>query len=250
MAGIGSRVGLVLAVALAWVAGAGEPALAVAPAASPALHFAASAGTGIAVAGAGWRPRSPVIFWVTAGDMNRGVELITRKNGSFVIGIQGLTLCARPTFLARDLRRGRARLEGPPLACAQPLTVPPAQLRILAGKPARPAVVRMYGNSPNTVSMHLGDELYVWEPSASSSLQGGTGVAAFTPHADAGYLVEVHEGPTPPRACPQPDCAMGFNWLYVAVKAGRTALIISPACRQATPPCLAPDFVIPVVIST
>jgi len=207
----------------------------------PMLRFTPATGFALAVQGSGWQPQARIVFWVSAGGKIAGRELIATGDGSFVMGINGVNVCDRPIFQARDLHGARARLQGPALGCSQRADVPRAQLHVVAGRPATPPTVRIYDNRPASVTMHLGDELYVWEP--------GVSTAAFRPGPIGNKLLLIRTGQTPPRACPQPGCDAGFYWLYVAIKTGNSTLDIAPACRFATPPCLAPDIIIRVVIS-
>jgi hypothetical protein len=206
----------------------------------PTLRFVSSAGYPLAVKGEGWAAHARVVFWVHASTMTEGVELKTNAAGAFAVGIKGLSMCARPAFKARDFATGHAKLLGPPLGCHSPAIVPVPQLRVLTGKQASHVVVKVYGLQPRSVTMHVGDQLYIWEP--------GSGAASFTPHADGAYLVLFRVGETPPRMCPQPDCAVGFYWQYTAIKVGTTLVDLSARCRSSTPPCEVPDFAIDVTI--
>jgi hypothetical protein len=204
------------------------------------LRFTTVGGYALAVKGSGWQPRARVLFWIRAGAMAEGRELATTATGTFVVGINGLNMCAAPVFRARDFGAGRAKLRGPALGCPVPLVVHPPQLRIVVGTAAPHSVVKINGREPQRVTMHVGDELYLWEQ--------GTGAASFVPHADSHYLVLIRMGTTPARMCPQANCAGGFYWDYAAVKAGTTGVDLSARCRLVTPPCEIPDFLIQVVI--
>jgi hypothetical protein len=207
---------------------------------APTMRFVSTTGYPLTVRGEGWAPHVRVIFWVHAGTMSEGVEVKTTGAGAFAVGITGLSMCARPVFKARDFATGHAKLLGPPLGCHAPAVVPVPQLQILKGKPASRTVVKVYGLQPRSVTMHVGDQLYIWE--------SGSGAASFTPHADSSYLVLFRMGETPPRMCPQVDCAEGFYWQYTAIKAGTTLVDLSARCRSSTPPCEIPDFALDVII--
>jgi hypothetical protein len=206
----------------------------------PSLQFTQAAGYPLAVEGHGWRPNARVVFWIRAANIVEGRELKTTAGGRFVIGITGLNMCAGPVFQSRDFKSARAKLRGPALGCAMPLDIPVPKLRIVVGQSVPYRLVKIYSHQPGSVTMHVGDQLYLWEP--------GTAAPPFTPNVDARYLLLIRAGKTPPRACPQPDCDAGYFWQYVGIRSGNTSVDMAASCRFSTPPCQLPDFAIEVVI--
>jgi hypothetical protein len=149
-------------------------------------------------------------------------------------------MCARPVFVALDFAGNRAVLHGPPLGCATRTDLPTPTLAIVRGKAVKHRIVRIFGLQPRALTVHRGDELYVWE--------SGTTRPAFRPGVDPVYLSLLRAGTTPPRACPEVWCDAGFSWDYVAIRAGHTSVDMSPGCRETAPPCELPDFSIDVQI--
>lgn len=230
-----------VAVALALCLGTSIlPALAAGSNTQRSLQFGHRAGFGITVTGRGWKPGSRVAFSVHVGSQVQGVVVRTTKNGAFAIGINNLSMCARPMFYARDMAGHQATLQGPPLGCPQPVIVPTPALTIVRGARTQPRTVHIYGVEPRSVVLRMGDALTIWE--------GGTSRPSYTPHADDLYLSLVQAGTTPPRTCPQPDCDAGFYWTYIAARAGKTAIDMEPGCREAIPPCELADLGIGVTI--
>jgi hypothetical protein len=224
---------LLLPVANSVLAGAGS--------ASPTLRFVTAAGYQPAIAGRGWMPGTRIVFSVQEATVAAGLEIRVTRRGTFRVGVTDVSMCDRPVFVARDLHGGlQTKLSGPPLGCASRLNPPVPQMHLLQGRLAKHRVVRVYRIQPRQVTLHVGDELYIWE--------AGTSQPAFRPHADPTYLTLIGQGTTPPRACAQPDCDSGFYWDYVALRTGVTLLDMSPACRDAAPPCAAPDLAMKVTI--
>jgi hypothetical protein len=201
--------------------------------AAPALRFVTTPGYATSVAGTGWLPRSLVVFNVRAQTMAVGIALRANGHGSFKVGLNGLTMCAEPVFLARDLRGKSAKLRGPGLGCPLPKVVATPQLRVLSGRLVRPRVITLRELRPQSVNVPLGDELLIAEP--------GQGMA-FIPKANVRYLV-------PLQLSPEPSSALsGNSRAFLAVHEGHTTLDMSPACRQSTPACEIADFLIRVNI--
>jgi hypothetical protein len=119
-------------------------------------------------------------------------------------------------------------------------------LHVIVGRSITPPAVDILNGHPATVTVHIGQVLYLWEPGVTAptfqaQVVGGTGTAtASSP------LVLIDAGQTAPKDCAQVDCAAGFYWRWLAVRTGDTGIVLSAACRMAKPPCMLPDFVIAV----
>jgi hypothetical protein len=208
----------------------------------PSLHVVAISGFRIGTVGTGWHAAGPVIVRLQSGPWVVGVQVRPARDGTFEIGVKRVDLCGGVRFRAVDSAGRSANAHGPALLCAPRLNPPRPLLYVLKGMPLSPTTVRVLGPArPAIVRMHVGDSLYLWEP--------GTDVASFTPSVDPRYLALIAQERTPPRLCPQVDCALGFAWTWVALRPGVTTIDTSPACRLSTPPCGMPDYGIRVVIS-
>lgn len=210
-------------------------------AAKASLHIVPVPAYRISVEGQGWSRSHVVTVSLHAGPWAVSVRIRPNRNGAFTVGARQVDLCGGVSFQARDPSGRTASVRGPQLMCPSMSNPPKPTLTVLKGKQVQARVVRLLApNRPGAVTIHRGDELYVWE--------AGTILPAFTPQADETYLELVEEGTTPPRACPQVDCASGFYWIWLALHTGIANIDLSPACRQSRPPCGMPDFLLRVHI--
>jgi hypothetical protein len=88
-----------------------------------------------------------------------------------------------------------------------------------------------------TVVIRLADAIYLWE--------AGTTGPGFIPAAPAAYFELLARGRTPPRACPEVECAAGFFWEWAGMKVGHTGIAMNPHCY---PKCEIASYLIPVKI--
>ena len=96
------------------------------------------------------------------------------------------------------------------------------------------------GHTSKAVTIALGGALYVWEP--------GNAHPAYLPSAPDKHLDLIGAGTTPPRACPEIECAQGFFWEWVGVRKGSTAITMTPSCRRLRPMCEIASYAISVHI--
>ena len=208
---------------------------------TPSLRLVRVSGYRLAVDGQGWPSQKRLVVAFRAGSWLGGLELQTTLNGSFRVGMNNLDRCGTGvTVTARDFGGHTRQLRAPALLCP-PLPDPPTPaLTLLQSRPANPLEVRSIAPAaPSSVTLKRGNHFYLWEP--------GKDQPAFTAAADENYLLPFGQGPSAAPGCTQ-SCDLGFYWEWVAVKNGRTAVDLSPACRQSSPPCAAPDLRIDVQI--
>jgi hypothetical protein len=218
-------------------------ALSAAPAVagSRTLRVVTIPGKGVGVAGTGWG-QGRVVVSLQTGPWVLAVSVQPNARGRFSIAAIGANLCARVLFRAFDAHRHGKSAKGPPLGCASPADYPRPHLVVVSGRRVAPPSVRVVGTHPASVTLHVGDVLYLWEP--------GTTTAFFSPQlADSlGILQLIAQGQTPAKTCAEADCAAGFYWKWLAVGTGETSITLSAACREAKPPCMVPDFLIRIHI--
>jgi hypothetical protein len=189
----------------------------------------------IGTLGNGWKAGKPVVVSLHAGPWVVGVEVRPTRAGSFRVAARGVDLCGGVWFQAVDTAGHSKIARGPALACPSPQQPSKPTLKVIGGKQVRSTQYRILTPMPPTsVTMHVGDQLYLWEP--------GSTVPAFTPGVDRDYLALLASGKTPPQTCAAVNCAEGFEWTWIALRAGDTILDLSPACRLSTPPCGRPDL--------
>ena len=220
-----------------------EPSLTGASAQSPtpSLRFVNVSGYRLTVEGRGWPVQRRLIVAFHAGSWLGGLEVQTTLNGSFRVGMNSVDRCGTAvTAMARDFN-GHARQTRAPALLCPPLPAPPSPaLTLLQGPAVNPTVLPSIApTAPGSVTIHRRDLFYLWEP--------GTDQPAFTPTADEHYLLPIGQGRAVAPGCTQ-NCDPGFFWQWVAVKAGLTAVDLSPGCRKSSPPCAAPDLRIDVQI--
>jgi hypothetical protein len=94
---------------------------------------------------------------------------------------------------------------------------------------------------PASSTVHVGDVLYLYDPA-------GEGMGHLV-RGDTDHFQFIEQGavpPCPPNAsCPLPS---GEFWRLTATHAGEGIVTVSLACRQSSPPCMAPDRAIRVTI--
>lgn len=200
---------------------------------------------GLGVQGIGWGQTRLEVSLIT-GPWTVGLSIRPNLRGRFRVKAVGANPCAGLLFRAIDTHGHRKTVRGPQLGCNVPADLPRPELHVVVGRAVTPATVKVLASHPGSVTLHVGELLYLWEP--------GTTVPAWTPRLldSAGTqtsgrpLQLVDAGQTPPRACPQVDCDAGFYWKWLAVATGDTGITLSAACRASTPPCMVPDFIIRV----
>jgi hypothetical protein len=208
----------------------------------PSLRLVVRHGHSVAVAGAGWKARAMVVVTISTGPWVEGLTLRTTAKGTFVAAADPVSFCNRLTWTARDKAGHTVKVKGPALGCASQLDVKKPAVTLLSGSRVAPGQRQTIEGGPraDTVSMHVGDTLYVWQP--------GKAHPDFTANAEPTYLALLRQGTTAARDCAQVDCAPGFYWEWVALRSGDTVIDLSPACRLTTPPCGRPDYAVRVHI--
>ncbi|GAC1519552.1 MAG: hypothetical protein NVS2B16_25950 [Chloroflexota bacterium] len=93
--------------------------------------------------------------------------------------------------------------------------------------------------SPQNVQ--TGDVLYLYDPSEEAPS------VVLIPDADHFQLLE-HGRVTDRPADVDHRLAAGFFWRVVTTRPGDAILVVSPACRRLTPPCMRPDRALRVTI--
>lgn len=234
----------VIALATVLLASAAAPALA---GSSPTLKVVTLRSGGVGVEGRGWRQRSVTVTLYT-GQWLVGLSVQPNASGRFRLAAVGANLCARVLFRAYDAHGHAKQARGPELGCASPANYPRPTLRAIVGHAVTLQTVRILATHPASITLHLGDELYLWEPGTTVPAFSPTLQEAPAPVATVVRLVLVDQGQTPARACAQVDCAAGFYWRFLAAATGDTGIVLSAACRQSKPPCMVPDFLITVHI--
>jgi hypothetical protein len=111
-------------------------------------------------------------------------------------------------------------------------------LKVLRGKLIPIHVTHVdFPHNAAIVVIKMADALYLWE--------AGTSTPTYQPSAPQAYFQLIGQGITPPRACPQVECAAGHFWEWVGMKIGRTAIVMNPSCF---PKCEMPSALIEVRI--
>lgn len=218
----------------------GSPAEVPAGQAHPTLRFVNEKGYRISVKGVGWSHKTRVTFAVRQGSTTEGLELRTTAKGPFVVGVNNIDLCGRSLFKTRDFKGHSARVRGPALECASPDHPPVPVLTVVKGHELHIAVTHVDTPPKHTIVIGRGNALYLW--------LAGQHHPSFTPSAPKKYFALIGQGTTPPRACPQIECAAGFFWEWVGLKLVRTAITMTPWCRRYQPPCEGPSYTIRVRI--
>lgn len=208
--------------------------------AGPSLRLGHDAQQRLLVSGSGWKANSRIAFSIHLASLATGRELRADSRGRFALAVTRLSLCSAPVFQARSLAGQSTTLHGPPLGCATPANPPIPSLHLLQGRAISVQLERILGTTPRSVTLHLGDQLYLYE--------SGDTHPGYQPQVDEHYLSVLRQGATPARACAQPECGAGFFWQYVAAQVGVTAIDLSPACRSLRPPCMLPDLEITVTV--
>lgn len=206
-------------------------------------------GKGIGVQGSGWGVGRVVVSLQTRQWIS-SVSLRPNPAGTFVVAAVGANLCAGVLFRAYDGHghAKAARPAGPALGCATPADYPRPRLEILSGRKVTAPTVRAIAGHPASVTLHRGDVLYLWEPGTTAPFMSPRLEGSPSPLATPALLVLIAQGQTRSKTCAAADCAAGFYWKWLAVGIGDTGIVLSAACRQSKPPCMVPDFLIPVHI--
>ncbi|HZT96719.1 MAG TPA: hypothetical protein VFB34_07760 [Chloroflexota bacterium] len=227
-------VAAISAVAVTLATSGASPANTRSPA--PALKLTGAKGYRLAVAGSGWPASSRVTFRLTQGAFPvEGFELITTKRGQFEIGVNNIDLCNGEMLTARDLAGHSVGIPGPGLACPVRKNPPAPVLTILVGQPANISVRHIdWPSQRGPVTIRLADAVYLWE-----------GKSGFLPSAPWKSFQLIQRGTTPPRDCPEVECAAGFYWEWVGMAVGNTGIAMNPRCA---PKCEIASYLIPVKI--
>jgi hypothetical protein len=205
---------------------------------APKLQFVTVPGYTVAIRGTGWRPDRRVAVSLAEWYPVVGLELRTTNAGGFVVGVKSIDLCNGDLFAASDFAGHEAHLAGPGRGCPINPLAPIPTLTVVTGK-SLVAVVHHVDVPPykHSVVMRVAQALYLRE--------AGTSRPGFIPSAPAPFFFLLARGRTPPRACPEVECASGFLWEWVGMKTGKTGIGMNPACR---PQCEIASFLIPVTI--
>jgi hypothetical protein len=236
-----SRTLIVFALILLGITGSAG-ATALAQSAKPSLRFGATPGYRLTVIGRGWSRRARLGVSLRSGTRVSGLELRATSAGSFKLGVNQVNLCGGVLVVVSDLSGHKAQVRGPALACPIPNNSLNPVLTILKGKMAHPRAVRILSPAaPTPLTMRIGETLYIQEP--------GTAQPSMSASADQRYLLEIGEGKLSSGSCVQSSCPGTFFWEWLAVRAGNTAIDLSPACRQTKPACGRPDIALEVHIT-
>ncbi len=210
-------------------------------AATRSLSLVSLAGKGVGVHGAGWG-HGRVVLSLQTGPWVLAVSLRPTATGTFTVTAPGVNLCAGVVLVAHDTHGHGKKVHGPPLGCASPADYPRPRLQVTLGKRVASPTVRILDAHPASITLHVGDVLYLWEP--------GTTAPFFSPRESGtpGVLQLIAQGQTTAKPCAEAECAAGFYWKWLAVKTGDSGIELSAACRQSKPPCMLPDFVIRVQV--
>lgn len=203
------------------------------------LSLVSLPGKAVAVHGTGWG-RGRLVVSLQTGPWVLAVSLRPTAAGTFTVAAPGANLCAGVEFGTYDIHGHAKSVHGPPLGCASPADYPRPRLQVTSGTHAASPTVRIIAAHPASVTLHIGDVLYLWEP--------GTTAPFFNPRLSGtpAVLQLVAQGQTPAKTCAESDCAAGFYWKWLAVQTGDSDIDLSAACRQSKPPCMLPDFLIRV----
>jgi len=211
---------------------------------SPTLRFIVKAGYRISLAGKGWAPTARVTVTARAGGL-RSVQLRPTSQGRFIVGITNIDLCGGSSYAAYDLAGHVATLRGPALMCPNRLPEPDPTLTVLKGRALHPHTISLLENAPQgSLTMHVGQLLNVY---VSSSMNAST---PGTVRLDGTHWLQTAS--TTGLICPAgamcaPQARPFMQW--EAVRAGKTMIRITPACRQTVPQCALPDVIVDVFIT-
>jgi hypothetical protein len=157
--------------------------------------------------------------------------------GEIEVGFAGVP-CGGTRIVARDSLNRKASL-----SFTAPCAHPRAALRntrVLKGRSGRTSQ-RVYLAAPRastSVTLHLGDSLYVWEY--------GTTPPSFVAGGGAPNLVFLARLPSGPWiGCPVQGCPAATTWGYVALVPGNAVIHMTPGC-SGEPGCAAAPFDIDV----
>lgn len=194
----------------------------------------------LGVTGNGWSKNS--LLTVTARNTSKGqtMKLKATSHGMFRVGVSLLGPCDDFTFTVRD-RTHRLTVQRPSRQCPVPAESGPPALTVLQGKQMTAKQLTIdVSKPPATESLRVGDVLYLYDPNTSApSLVTG----------DSDHFNPIDHG-TVPACPPNTSCALppGVYWRFTATHTGDGMVIVSPACRQSKPPCMAPDRVVRITI--
>jgi len=190
--------------------------------------------------GSGWG-RGPVVLSVTVTPWIVGVLVKPAASGSFEVVVKDTSQCEAIALTATDTHGHRVAASRPAPGCPPPPKSRPPRISVLKGVRIRPTIASIVLPHPQLVSIHVAQEIYLWEPGATAPM--------FRPTVDSKYLAVIRQGMTQARPCARADCGQGYFWRWIAVHPGDTGITLSAACRQATPPCMIPDYLIRVHIT-
>lgn len=210
-------------------------------AARPNLTFTRAPGHPLAVRGTGWKGGERIVFSLQLATVMTGIQIRATAGGSFTVAIGAVTLCGASQITARSYDGSQAMVIGPARNCALQGKPPHPRFSILAGTRLRTRTVTVVGLSGSrSVSLRVGDKLYFSEPSVG---------VMYVPSVDPAYLTLLRHRTTV-QQCANGSCFSETSWEWVAVKAGETAIDLAAPCRQSRPPCMLPDLLLRVRITT
>ncbi len=196
------------------------------------------------VIGKGWVPLARVSVTVRFYGLHATRHLRASRTGAFGIGLEGVHWCRNLTVVSTDTVGHRIVLHGsiPPSSCPPPSAGTKLVLHVLTAKQMQARQITVDATKPNlSVTMHVGDVLYVFDPGA------GQPSVTLTPDESHFRLIEQGKLPDclPTASCPFPP---GNYWRLVAIAPGDAIVTLSAACRQSKPPCMLPDRALRVTI--
>lgn len=199
-------------------------------AAPPALEFTSAPGHMMAASGMNWGGH--LVVTARIGSAAGSVVLDSLTGGAFTVGIDFTVACGGLTVEARDFRGDDITIHHMGPMCPNRFGDPPPTVVILQGKARTQHVTSLrHAAGPRALSLRLGDALVITEP--------GGAAPAFSPTVDSRYFILVSQSMTGTG---------DSRWKWVAVKTGRTALSLSPACRQTRPACQLAEPLIDITI--
>jgi hypothetical protein len=153
----------------------------------------------------------------------------------------GAVPCGGVRVVARDSLGHRASLSFS-AACAHPGSAF-RYLRLIKGRFLTAGQRRYldHPDAPTSISLHLGDRLFLWEP--------GTAPPLFTPSGGVPNIMLLSRVPYGPWiGCPVQGCPAATTSAYVALIPGEAVIHMTPGCTEG-PGCASSPFDIKVHVA-
>ena len=192
---------------------------------TPSATWTSAPGYTLAFSGSGWPANDLVVFHLSQSTVISGLELRATASGSFEVGINNFSCSGGGVGRLQDLQGNRVTLPILDPCGSGPVSTP--TYSALVGRYVKEKVTRLAGmGAGKTVSIGLGDALYLWE--------AGKKHASVLPSAPAGHFFQIGYGYAARPGCHGQSCEQGFFWEWVGITSGPD-ITLRPWCG--TGPC-------------